>query len=179
MILHHTMASCLVVPANLFVRDSAAYHEFVLLLQAAAAVEKAAQQYSFTLDTSRRPDLIRMRLTALAVLASGVWARGLRFVWLGSELLHLSWSRQRHRLAAAFAVSLLFLRLFDVLLLIDASVKVVKFCGLASSKLKVDDGGAADAARLRMRRIVAAGLFSGLVTVALAMTGFALLLQLR
>jgi hypothetical protein len=78
--LHHCMGCSLVLPMNLYYPRNSYVHEAICLLQGAAAVALLMQNYGYTLDTSTRAGLFRMKLSVSFVWLAVLWSRVLRYM---------------------------------------------------------------------------------------------------
>mmetsp|Transcript_3444 Transcript_3444/g.10695 ORF Transcript_3444/g.10695 Transcript_3444/m.10695 type:complete len:339 (+) Transcript_3444:67-1083(+) len=85
--LHHTMGLGMVIPMNILHGDNPWYHEFVFLLQSAAAIAMLCQSYGYTLDVKTAQGLRQMKRCVTVTLITIVWSRVLRFAFVGFKLV--------------------------------------------------------------------------------------------
>ena len=126
MVFHHTAAQCLVIPNNIYYRDNRHYAEGIFLLQGAAFCAFYLQQYGFTLNIKERAGLFQMKLVVTLTMLIMVWSRLVRYGWLWYLLL----SQYHADGSVVFKFALppvVFMSLFNVLLLLDAAGKFAKF----------------------------------------------------
>jgi len=126
MLLHHTAAQCLVIPNNLEYRDNGYYHEGIFLLQGCAALAFAMQQFGYCLDIESRVGLTLMKLNVIIVCAAMWWGRFFRYGYLWYLLLSTYHADGSYVFKLALP-PVVCLSLFNMLLLIDAAAKAVKF----------------------------------------------------
>ena len=70
---HHIMGTSMILPMNLYFRDSRDYHELVFLLQFGAVISFYAQAYGFTLDVTTRAGLRSVRRAVAWTFVSVLW----------------------------------------------------------------------------------------------------------
>lgn len=84
---HHAMGLSMVIPMNIFYGSNPYYHEFVFLLQGAAFVALASQNYGFTLDVKTASGLKQMKMCVTITLLVTLWSRLLRYSFVGYTLI--------------------------------------------------------------------------------------------
>jgi hypothetical protein len=127
LVLHHTVAQCLVLPLNLHYRDNIYYHEAVLLLQAATVVAMICQTYGFTLDISRPSERGQMMVVVTVSFLAALWARVLRYAHIWYVLLTTFVADGNFFVLKMALVPLVTFSLFNVLVVADFYNKFAKF----------------------------------------------------
>lgn len=145
--LHHCMGCSLVIPLNLYYPRNRHIHEAVCLLQGAAAVALLMQNYGYTLDTSTRAGLLRMKFSVGFVWLVVLWSRVLRFTYLFFVLVPMLLVDGNALLSAGAVAVVLAMGYVNFIFFADATRKLLKFGALRHT----DDGrrvseAAADAA---------------------------------
>lgn len=87
MAIHHAMGLSMCIPMNIYLRDNAYYHEFVFLLQFAACVALATQNYGFTLDVNTEKGLVQMKICTTITFVVMAWSRIVRFLMVAYQLV--------------------------------------------------------------------------------------------
>jgi len=124
---HHAMGLGMVVPMNIMYGSNAFYHEFVFLLQGAAFVALAAQNYGYTLDVHTRTGLAQMRACVFATFATMLWSRLFRYVFIGYKLTSTFYADGHHAMLYGAGFVLLTMGLLNCLMVADACGKFWKF----------------------------------------------------
>merc|ERR1711879_87101 len=127
LIMHHAMGQALVIPMNLYYHDNRDYHEFVLLLQAAAFMAMALQNYGYTLDVSTKRGLMKMKITIAISWLAIVYSRVLRFVILAYRLARTFYADGNFTILSVAACVLILMGIFNAMLFMDATRKLRKF----------------------------------------------------
>merc|ERR1712003_353198 len=125
--MHHAMGQALVIPMNVLYHDNRDYHEFVLLLQAAAFVALALQSYGYTLDVSTRSGLAKMRCTITISWSTILYSRVLRFAVLAWRLAYNFYSDSNTIMLILGLCALTLMGLFNAMIFMDATKKLNKF----------------------------------------------------
>ena len=124
---HHTMGTSMILPMNVYFRDSRDYHELVFLLQFGAFVAMFSQAYGYTLDVSTRGGLVRMRRAALWTFVSVLWSRGIRYVVIGARLLDAIRRAGHERMYTGGVAGLLGMMIFNAVVIADCARRLWKF----------------------------------------------------
>ena len=125
---HHMLALSMVIPMNLYYRESEEYHEFVFLLQFAAAIAVACTNYGYTLDVNTAGGLAKMKGVVTVTWVVMVYSRVIRFAIVGWSLLGLL--REDRIMYFAGLGALCLMCIFNALITFDATAKLVKFIGM-------------------------------------------------
>ena len=139
MAMHHVMGQCMVIPMNLHFRENAHYHEFVFLLQAAAAIATLLQQYGYTQDVRTEDGLRKVKASVAIVFAVMFYSRGVRFVYLAYQLFGAICEEGSTVLLVLGCLSLCTMSFFNVLFLTDAYKKVSKFLPMTTKTHRADE----------------------------------------
>eukprot|EP00808_Paulinella_micropora_P007077 g65713.t1 len=131
MLLHHTMGLSMIIPMNLICPDNRDYHHLVSLLQFAAFLAMVCQQYGYTLDVSKPSDLFKMQVMCALVFLNLVYSRALAFGYTIYRLLMHFWSHGLMRLLVGGCIATTMMSVFNVVLLLDAHKRLLKFMKLA------------------------------------------------
>ena len=118
----------MILPMNLYFRDSRDYHELVFLLQFGAVISFYAQAYGFTLDVTTRAGLRSMRRAVAWTFVSVLWGRGIRYVIIGTRLLATIQGAGRPTLWKLGVVGLSGMGIFNFVVIVDTARKLWKFC---------------------------------------------------
>jgi len=127
LIMHHTVAQCLVLPLNLYYRDNVYYHEAVLLLQAATVVAMLCQSYGFTLDVSLPAERRQMTVSVTLAFCVALWARGLRYAYIWYVLLTAFLADGNIFVLKMALVPVVMFSLFNIVVVADFYRKFAKF----------------------------------------------------
>ena len=122
------MGTSMILPMNLYFRDSRDYHELVFLLQFGAVISFYAQAYGFTLDVTTRAGLRSMRRAVAWTFVSVLWGRGIRYVIIGTRLLATIQGAGRPTLWKLGVVGLSGMGIFNFVVIVDTARKLWKFC---------------------------------------------------
>ena len=125
---HHLMGTSMILPMNVYFRDSRDYHELVFLLQFGAVISFYAQAYGFTLDVTTRAGLRSMRRAVAWTFVSVLWGRGVRYVIIGTRLLATIQGAGRPTLWKLGYVGLSGMGIFNFVVIVDTARKLWKFC---------------------------------------------------
>jgi len=126
MTLHHAMGTCLVVPMNVYFGSNPLYHEMIFLLQAAAFGAMGLQQYGYTLDISKRGDLVTMKILVTITAAIMLYSRCFRYLYVAYGLCQLLKAEGGNMYYAGLAVCVM-MGVLNIIFLLDAVTKAVKF----------------------------------------------------
>ena len=139
LLMHHSCACCMVIPMNIFYRDNPYYAEISMLLQLAAFIAFVCQQYGFTLSMETHEGLRNMKISLSINLLIIIWSRVIRFAVLLQILLMTMWE-DKNWFVLKFAVApLICMTLFNVLVLMDSSMKFAKFMPMHIKKHSMDE----------------------------------------
>lgn len=125
--LHHAMGLSMVIPMNIVYRDNVYYHELVFLLQGAAFVAMASQNYGYTLDVKTASGLTQMKVCTGVTLATMLWSRALRYAMIGYKLITAMHADGNSKMLCMGAVVLGLMGLLNILFVLDSIGKFVKF----------------------------------------------------
>ena len=123
--IHHVLGLSMVIPMNLYYSESAEYHEFIFLLQFAAAIAIACTNYGYTLNVKTADGLAKMKVVVTVTWIVMVYSRVTRFAIVGWSLLGLL--RNNHMMYYAGLGALCLMCVFNILITVDATSKLVKF----------------------------------------------------
>uniref|UniRef100_A0A7S3LKS8 TLC domain-containing protein n=1 Tax=Aplanochytrium stocchinoi TaxID=215587 RepID=A0A7S3LKS8_9STRA len=104
---HHATGLSLVIPMNMFYGYNVLYHKGVFLMQGVSAWALFAQYYAFTLDLSKRFDLVQMKIISVGVFLAMFYGRIIGFICISLELIPILYSENLLLLSVAVAVSIL------------------------------------------------------------------------
>ena len=121
------MGVSMILPMNVYFRDSRNYHEMVFLLQFGAFVAMFSQAYGYTLDVSTRDGLVRMRRAALWTFVSVLWSRGIRYVVIGLRLLDAIKRAGHERMYTGGLAGLFGMMIFNAVVIADCARRLWKF----------------------------------------------------
>lgn len=79
--MHHVMQWALVIPMNLYYSDLSGYHELVFMLEGASAAAGLIGFYGYTLDATKRPQLLQMVILNAVGLTIMVYSRFVHYWW--------------------------------------------------------------------------------------------------
>ena len=125
--MHHAIGQLMVIPMNIYYPDHPLYHELVYLLLFAAAACLAVQQVSYTIDISNLSGLIQMFILSLIVAIILLYSRCFRFFYVVYKLLMIAYVDSAYVLAIGGIVGIIFMSIFNVLLISDSIKKVIKY----------------------------------------------------
>jgi len=125
--LHHSMATCMVVPMNHVYHQEPNYACLVFLLQISGGSWLFLIAYGMTLDISRGSDLVRMQVSSLAIVLVLVLARGPLMYFVVYKLLALFNRDHAYGFLAFGIVGALGMCLFSYLIFWDAMKRLYKF----------------------------------------------------
>jgi hypothetical protein len=137
--IHHVMGMSMVVPMNIYYHDNAHYHEFILLLQFAAFVALALQNYGYTLDVKSKSGLAQMKIAVTIVFITILWSRVLRYGFIGYSLA-VQFHADGHTFLFYWGSFVLCtMGLLNTLFFMDALGKFVKFIGMKADDKGIDE----------------------------------------
>lgn len=134
LICHHSVACLLVIPMNVFYGHNSYYHEMSMWLQLAAFLAFMIQQYGYLLDIKTPGGLMEMKMSVAIAWVIMVWTRVVRYFWLCKILFDVLWEDQNWTVLYLSIVPFLGLTLCNVVFVMDASVKLVKFMPMQIKK---------------------------------------------
>jgi len=137
--MHHFMGMSMVVPMNVYYNDSSYYHEFVFLLQFAAATAMMAQNYGFTLDVKTATGLRQMKVIVAGVCVVIFYSRLFRYWYVGYQLVLQYWVDSNIGLLCLGGFVLIVMGLFNILMVVDAVGKFKKFAFMKAPDKEVVD----------------------------------------
>lgn len=134
MAIHHTMGISMVIPMNLHFPHLYYYHELVFLLQFAAALALACQNYGYTLDVSTRSGLLKMRATVIFVFITMFYSRAARYVYVTFNIVMFLYAEGGAFMCVGGGITAAVMALFNILLVMDSAGKLVKFLRMDIAK---------------------------------------------
>lgn len=126
-IAHHMVGLTLILPLNLYARDSYYYHESGFLLQGASFISLFVQQYGFSLDMAKKECALQMRNISRFATCVMLYSRVIRYIPL-MYLLNMELREKGfHTMANVGAFVGLGLSFFNVVIMGSAWKKLKKF----------------------------------------------------
>jgi len=126
-VIHHVVSFSLVIPMNIYYPDWSLVHEMACLLELAAAVAGFTQYYGYTKDVKTHSGLRNMKISIIVTFAIMIWSRMIRYFWLAWIIGRRTWKDGNILVFTLMCVSLFFFTLFNILIMIDAIQKLLKF----------------------------------------------------
>lgn len=134
--LHHAMGLLLVLPMNMYFRESWAYHEGAMLLEGAAFVAMMLQNYGFTINIKEGNGLAKMKASVLITFCIMLYSRGFRYVYVVYHVCLTLYEAQAFKMFYGAIMVATFMSLLNVAMITDASAKLKKFWLAAGQKKK-------------------------------------------
>jgi len=129
-LLHHAMGLSMVLPMNMMYGLNPHYHEFVFLLQGAAATALLSQSYGFTLDVNTADGLMSMKGSVTFTMITILYTRLLRYVYLGYQLAMTFYADGNIKVMCGGIAMLILLGIVNILMCVDAVKKCMKFLSM-------------------------------------------------
>jgi hypothetical protein len=126
MLIHHTLGLTMALPMNLFYGDNVTYHSLVFAIQFAACFGLAPQFYGFTCDQATYVGMLQCKVCGILQWTSMVYGRLFVFVTNSYALLRTCYADGRMPLFGLACFGLTMMALMNLLMLTDASIKLVK-----------------------------------------------------
>eukprot|EP00008_Paramoeba_atlantica_P007113 CAMPEP_0201492956 /NCGR_PEP_ID=MMETSP0151_2-20130828/35497_1 /ASSEMBLY_ACC=CAM_ASM_000257 /TAXON_ID=200890 /ORGANISM="Paramoeba atlantica, Strain 621/1 / CCAP 1560/9" /LENGTH=288 /DNA_ID=CAMNT_0047880061 /DNA_START=210 /DNA_END=1073 /DNA_ORIENTATION=- len=159
---HHCLTMTLAIPMNLSqYRTDPAFHELVMLFQLAAAIALLMQQVGFFLDITKPKGLISMCVIVSVVWGTVIYSRFYRAIPLFYHFLvtfHED-GEQKFFIGACIAGGLMMI--FNCLILLDSTAKLVKFLRLLVSSPKKKATPEEKATREKMLKYASSEVLAG------------------
>jgi len=127
LVAHHTAAWCMAIPINMYYPNCTLQHEGLCILQFGVALNFLCQKYGFTLDVANKRDLIKMKILCTIVFVTVIWTRLFRYTYIGITMLVMAYTDENFLLFKLMLVPTIFLSLFNVIVVKDATKKFLKF----------------------------------------------------
>merc|ERR1711998_722373 len=108
-------------------RDDVRYHELIFLLQFAAAISLALQNYGYTLDIKTKAGLFKMQISTIFAFIVIAYSRVFRFIYVLSKLVSHFYSDGDYAFLTSGVICSLLMGIMNLLMFLDAAVKVKKF----------------------------------------------------
>ena len=124
---HHTAAFLVAIPMNMYYPDLSIFHEGVCIVQFGIAINFLCQKYGFTLDVASKSDLFKMKILNMIVFVTVIWSRLIRYAWIWTITLFTAYQDENYFLLKCMAAPTIFLSLFNVIVVKDATQKFLKF----------------------------------------------------
>ena len=124
---HHTAAFFVAIPMNMYYPDLSIFHEGVCIVQFGIAINFLCQKYGFTLDVANKSDLFKMKILNMIVFVTVIWSRLIRYAWIWTITLFTAYQDENYFLLKCMAAPTIFLSLFNVIVVKDATQKFLKF----------------------------------------------------
>ena len=131
---HHTAAFLVAIPMNIHYPNNSLFHEGVCIVEFGIFVVFMCQQYGFTLDINTREGLTKMKISCTIVFVTVVWSRVIRYAYVWTSTLILAYEDGNWFVLKCMAAPTIFLTLFNLVVLKDATQKFLKFAFMDSKK---------------------------------------------
>lgn len=131
--IHHTMGLGLVIPMNVYYHDNPYYHELLFNLQFAAGVALGMQSWGYTLNVKTPDGLLKMKASVIFVWLTMMWSRVVRYCPISYSLLRTFWANGHHAMLYGGVVVIVCMGLINVLMVADATKKLLKFLRMRPS----------------------------------------------
>ena len=138
LIVHHSAACSMVLPMNIFYSNNSYYAEMSMILQLAAFIAIFCQQYGFTLNVRKQEELTKMKILLSINLLVIIWSRVIRYTWLLIILMTTVWEDQNWLVLKLAIAPFICMTLFNVLVVMDSSVKFAKFAPMHVDRHSMD-----------------------------------------
>lgn len=136
-VVHHAMGQSMAIPMNLYYADNRDYHEFVVLLQLAAFVAMSLQSYGYTLNVKTKTGLLKMKVSITISWLTILYSRDVRFAIVGYRLAKTFYVDGNMTMLYAGSFALLLMALFNTMIFLDATQKLLKFAKMSPTELDV------------------------------------------
>ena len=137
--MHHSCACSMVIPMNIFYSDNTYYAEMSMLLQLAVFIAFLWQQYGFTLNVGTQEGLIKMKISISINFMIIIWSRVIRYAWLWQILMMTVWEDKNWIVFKCAITPFICMTLFNVLVVLDSSIKFAKFVPMHIEKHSMDE----------------------------------------
>jgi len=132
MSIHHFLGITMTLPLNVYYGSLPPFLEGVFLLQLAAGVGLATQQYGFMLDTTKSTELFQMKFCCTLTFVCMWYTRAIRYCMLYHEFSLFFWDNNTMWMAATVAA--LVMGLLNLLFVADATKKFLKYITLTTKQ---------------------------------------------
>lgn len=122
---------------NLYYADNRDYHEFVFLLQVAAFVAMSLQSYGYTLNVKTKAGLFKMKVSIAVSWLTILYSRVVRFAIVGYRLANTFYVDGNLGMLYVGSFALILMALFNFMIFLDATQKLVKFAKMPLAALDV------------------------------------------
>jgi len=139
MCIHHAMGLCMIIPMNIYHFSNASYHEFVFLLQFAAAVAMSAGNYGSTLDIETASGLFQMKISCTVTLLVMTYSRVVRYAMVGYSLASSLYEDDSPMMFCTGCLVLGLMGIMNTLMFVDAIGKFAKFMAMHYTETKAED----------------------------------------
>jgi len=131
--LHHFMGCCLALPMNMYYSEDRYYGMLIFLLEFAAGFTMLATTYGYTLDVSRRVELLQMRTLNVVIFSLLILTRGPIFWYVVCNLLARFINDKTATFLGVGIAATLTMSIFNVVIIVDCGKRVIKFWAMATA----------------------------------------------
>lgn len=135
---HHMMGMTLVLPMNLYYRDSVYYHEFIFLLQFAACFALGISSYGYSVDVTKPAGLTQMKVISVLTWIAIVYTRILRYGWIAYHFLAQLYADGSNMFYGGIFAGLL-MGIINFLFFVDATKRLIKFIPMNHKEDQVEE----------------------------------------
>ena len=125
--IHHAVGQLMIMPMNIYYPDNKLYHEMVFLLLFAAFTCMTLSQISYTIDTGTIYGLVCMQLCTATSWAIIIYSRCIRFAYVIYLLLLQLYADGAYYVVGFGCVGVVLMSVFNILMIVDATAKLIKF----------------------------------------------------
>lgn len=133
--IHHAVGQLMIMPMNIYYPDNKLYHELVFLLLFAAFICMSLSQLSYTIDTRTVAGLACMLLCTAVSWVVIMYGRCIRFGYVVYLLLLQLYADGAYYVVGFGSVGVVLMSVFNLLMIVDATAKLVKFSKKLGSAL--------------------------------------------